>query len=524
MNARALLHVLLALSCVGAAACATIAPARFADTTVVVEVDDERPIPSPAKRLTTPLTYANALGRRTIVEGLDPRRTPRALDVNAFDDVPRSSWFTEPAGGALGAVTNQESGPPEAPLRVMPRHPESGRSGLVVLDARGIRYEIGRDPKDRPVMRTAAAAIASNLVRAVGYRVPEVDVVAIRESELVVASVDGQPAPNDAVRAFLDDGPPPFAGYYRVTATRWPPGVDLGPTQPHAVRDDDANDRVPHEDRRTLRALRVVRAWLSFAGFGVHSLRDVYVGAPGKGHVEHFIVGLEGALGADQARGPADEPRSADAAPDPTRGRDPLGLLVTFGFGGRQPPRDLRFPSIGAFEPEVTSADYESEVVFAPTYRMTAADAYWVAKHIATVPNEAIAAAVERGRVDQPTRERLVRIIAARRDGVVARAYADVTPVDVVSFDGVTVTLRDYGFTRRAEARFEVETVDDAGAPLAPPRVLMPTGALFTLTAPRAPYVVVRLHVTRGDYEAPRTTEVHLRERAGVLRVVGVVH
>ena len=128
--------------------------------------------------------------RRPTVDGLDFRRTPDALDVSSMDEVPSSSWFYRPAGGPLGAVTSVVNGPPVAPYLVLRRFPESRRSGLVIIDARGLRYELGRYSKDRPFMRTTAAVVGSHLMRAMGYRTAEVSIIALAESELRLEVID----------------------------------------------------------------------------------------------------------------------------------------------------------------------------------------------------------------------------------------------------------------------------------------------------------------------------------------------
>ena len=451
---HAIAVALAAFAC--AAACARVGPARFADLDPVEEVADDQPIPMPRKRLVTPLTYANVFGRRPPVEAMDLSRTPDALDVGAFDDVPTSSWFVLPAGGPLGAVTNVVNGPPEPPLLVLRRRPESGCSGLVVIDARGLRYELGADPVDRPFQRTTAAVVASHLVRAIGYRAPEVSIMALSEGDLrVEASADG-PIPALAVRELLDSGPPPVQGRYRVTATRWPIGVDLGPT-PQQTRDDDPNDRVPHPDRRTLRALAVVRAWLRAPDFGIKALRDVYVGAPGEGHVEHFVVGLEGALGADDAQGDAAEPRSDDPEPNPTSSENPLGLLVTLGLTSRRRRGDPRYPYLGDLDEHVRDGHYGT-IGFEPTYRRLAGDEYWGAKQLARISVDVIEAAVDAAAPpDVATRARLVDVLERRRLAVIARAFARVTPCEVVRTDAAGVVLRDEGFSPASAARTRYE-------------------------------------------------------------------
>ena len=250
--------------------------------------------------------------------------------------------------------------PPHAP-RALAR--EGGRNAASSSStARGLRYELGRDTADRPFLRTSAARGRERvLVRALGYRALEVSIVGLRAASTSnrAASADTR-ATRRPPRVPLIRGRRRRDGGYRATATRWPIGIDLGPTPAHGMRSDDDNDLVGHEDRRTLRALRLVRAWLAFPGFGVETLRDAYVGPPGRGHVQHFLVGLEGALGADVTRTGQQEPRARDPAPDPTQGHDPLHQLVTLGLGDRLRDSDRRFPALGAFDERVSDDDYDA--------------------------------------------------------------------------------------------------------------------------------------------------------------------
>ena len=512
------------LTGVAAGCAAHVAPARFADLVPIEEIADDAPIPVPQKRVLSWLSYSDAFSRRPTIDGLDLRRTPDALDVNAIDEVPTSSWFVHPAGGPLGAIRNVVNGPPEPPYLVLRRRPESGRSGLVIIDARGLRYELGRDPPDRPFLRTTAAVVASHLMRAMGYRTPEVSILALAESELRLEVIDRAPPPTEAVREFLDSGPPPTKGLYRVSATRWPVGLDVGLTPPHEPREDDPNDRLWHEDRRTLRALKTVRGWLGSPDFGIDHLRDVYVGAPGKGHLLHYVVGLEGSLGADDARGESVEPRSIDPQLNPTAGENPLRLLITFGLNARVYHGDPRYPFIGDFGTTVRKGDFGS-IGFEPTHRLQPSDSYWAAKQMAGISREVIEAAVDDAATpDSATRNRLIEVLDSRRLTVIALAYADVTPCEVVRTEAHAVVLRDAGFSPGDRTSYEVGFVDDGGSPFGATQVITPGGAVFTVQLPLAPYVILRLRVTRNGARAPRELEVHFRGGPDAQHRVGVRH
>ena len=179
--------------------CGGWTPARFADRPPVTVVHDDAPIAVPVKTVFIKELYqADVYVRRAIVNALDPRRPPHALDVNSLDEVPRSSWFRGAEDPNRPLIGYMRDGPPLPPFTLLDEeatHPESIR----IRDARGLRYELLHDPEDREGMRTGAAAITSRLIYALGYHTPEVYVILDHEKR-------------------------------RAAAIRWPAGRDLGPT------------------------------------------------------------------------------------------------------------------------------------------------------------------------------------------------------------------------------------------------------------------------------------------------------
>jgi hypothetical protein len=154
-------------------------------------------------------------------------------------------------------------------------------------------------------------------------------------------------------------------------ATRWPPGIELGPTDPNDTRRDDPNDHIPHRDRRTLRALGVLAAWLDLGDLGPEHVVDVYVGAPGRGHVQHFLIGLESSLGVQS--------RSRAGA----RATEPAAGVVRGGFLENLLARLARLSRAHQAHPlsSVPSTSYARGAV----ERLTSVDGYWIAKRIANI-------------------------------------------------------------------------------------------------------------------------------------------
>ena len=493
-------------------------PARFAADPPVVAVSDSAPIPLPHKL--DPLKevyYTDAYVRRPIVLAMDPETPVESGDVNALDEVPRSSWFDPP--------DTRPDGPPVAPLTPI-GEAESGQPGLAVTDARGLRYELRRDTKERPELVSASAAVASRLLGEIGYRTPEVHVVTVAVGDLKDVN---DKAAREAVTELLRDGSPPIGERYRVRATRWPVGIDLGPTPVAGVRPEDPNDHVPHAERRTLRALGLALYWMGLRRLPPFALRDVYVGEPGKGHLQHYVVALDDAFGAD-AVGREAEARLGGGGK--YLDENALTALLTLGLRRRRaPPVQTRWLALGEFQdvdpPEkfVTSPPYE------PADRLRPADAYWMGKRLAAVPAATITAALAAGHFSDPSaRARAAEVMETRRKRAIAWAFAQVTPAEVERIEPAHLMLRDEANSRKVTGlvaeRYAVTFLDDHGTTVAPAIVVQVPDAVVSIPLPPGvpDYLVVRATAIREVGTAPRPVEVHVLKEVAGIRVLGVVH
>jgi len=516
----------------GTAACG-YRPPRFADRAPVLTAGDNAPIPVPRRRRGFSADTITDLNlRNVIVDALEPERTPEAGDVNALDEVPRSSWFDpEPAPGATPAAGE---GPPELPLTALAPSsvsrddwpPAAASENLITtlegtvvaaVDALGRRYVLRRDPPDHPALRTGTEVVAGRLVRALGYLSPRADILEIGAADLA--------GPPERVRAFLAAGPQPERGRYRVSAVRWPIGVDLGPTLALATRRDDPNDRIPHRDRRTLRALGMVAGWLRWTPLDPEHLRDVYVGPPGRGHVQHHLVGLHTALGAGLiGLLPADGTT--------------LQRVLTLGLTPEPAPipRKQRWAGVGEIGPLVTERDIDPSPSFAPIDRALPGDHYWAAKRIRSLPAGTLAGAVAAARLpDATAAAHLLTMLEARRAQIAAFAYGRVTPCEVERIAGDTLVLRDlgveHGLWSAMDSRYRVEQLSEEGNELAPTRWITSADALIDVPLPPpSGYLVLRVQVVRlagSPAPDPGGLELHLvagRTSGAAWRVRGVRH
>ncbi len=482
-------------------------PARFALAPPVERADDERAVAMPKPRTFFPTFFeADVYVRRELVNMLDPKRTPAAVDVNQLDDVVASSWYSPPRLADKPLKGYTRNGPPVPPFTAIDEPPSSETPGVrVVIDARGIRYELLSDLAGRRGMRTGAAATASRLAFALGYETPEVH---------VTTTPDGE----------------------RVAATQWPVGVDLGPTSIAHTRADDPNDRLDPRDRRSLRALRLVGAWLDFKRFAPRMLRDAYAGKPGEGHVRHYLVGLDGALGVDRYRDAVQWVLDKDR-------EDSNFFLRLFSLGLSPKPAaympETPWPSVGLYEEFATPSEYSPSPPFEPGDRLLPADAYWAAKRIAAVSQRILGRAVISSHLGAPEQNWLLQLLAARRAQVVAWGFDRTTPLEVATLAtsvneagaGVLELVDlaiDSGVAKARHMSYAVRFLASDGSELERRDDLRPEKARLSVALPSAAaahdYVVVHVRGYRRGRPLPNAFEAHLRQGPLGFRLVGVRH
>lgn len=503
------------LAAASLAGCGAYRPARFADRDPITVVRDA-PVPKPARTVIPEWSrYADAYAKRWLVDGMDPRRTPEALDIDAFDRVVDSSWFAASRPPSLDGYARAW---PTPPFERVTDDPILDRLELeVVDDANGARWELARDAPERARLRTAAGAISSRLLHALGYLAAESHVTRGSDGERVLAIAWGAPRSGEA-------------GV----------GAWIGATRPTSTRDDDPNDVVPHEDRRSLRALGLVSAWIGLNEIRPRMLQDVYLGADGEGHVEHQVAGLEDSLGAGALL-------SALRRDDDRPARNPWVALGSLGFSAKESgdPDDAPFPTVGLFLPTVAAGAERLSVPFGPAQDALPGDLYWMGKRIAAVSDDTIADAVASGQLDADARAYLGRALSGRRDDVARFAMARVTPLELRAEAGLAIDpagarflvigLRDEavarGYAAREDSRYVVEAMSEDGDLVAARVDVAARGSAVDLTLPfdlfdARDYLVVRVRAVRSGDALP-WMELHLRrgaERDADVRVRGVRH
>ncbi len=494
-HVRALWAALLAVACAHS-------PARYRDVAAVGVAGDDVPVPVPSRTRVLKGTHLSRVYlQRPVLEALETTRVPRARDVNAYDEVPRSSWFDPLEGRGAKELEDAYAivGKPKPPFRILDRKGAIEPGALVVEDARGHRWELVRDHPAPRDTRTAAAAIGSRLARLAGWIAPETWVVDLR--------------------------PAPKPGWERVAAVHWSPGIDVGPTPEGRRRADDPNDRIAHRDRRSLRALGVLAAWLDARNLGPEATRDAYVGRRGAGHVRHYVVGFSGWLGAHRTHR-----HKKEALPVGEVSGNVFTNLITFGL--RPEPTDpTPRPDLRAFKPKLRAAKWRPRHPYEPRDRMLPDDAYWGAKRLARIDDDAMEWAVAAGKIrDAKVARHLIDALRSRRQDLTRWAYAEVTPCEVESLNDDEVVLRDEAVASDLQPGgatiYAVAFLDEDGDELFPSISVRPSRATFTVELPEKlrGYFILRVLALRGATEGARPMEVHaIRDQAGT-RVLGIRH
>ena len=262
----------------------------------------------PRERLTDPVRITWNIG--TLFGG---DRVPPADNINALDEVPNSTWFTNriglfpltPKQAAMGPGHGQ--GPDQSGKWVVVSAKTEGVTpGFNIRDAKGDTYLIKFDPRGALGQTSAAGVISGRILHAAGYNVPDDAVVTFRRDDLVLGEgvtikvSRGVKRPMtdadiDTILSRVDKLP---GDEWLAISSKFLRGKPLGPFSYRGRRKDDPNDRVNHQNRRELRGLYVLAAWLNHFDVKQQNSLDMFVTEEGKSFVKHHLIDFASTLGA----------------------------------------------------------------------------------------------------------------------------------------------------------------------------------------------------------------------------------
>ena len=534
-----------ALYCGG---CATRHQVVFTDGPVITRVDDTRDIPEPEELDFLRLSHLiDNLVLRQARLGLDPNPPWPARDVNRLGRVVDSSWYTNRIvaldAEAVGRGPGGGDPGPEAyrPWTITGLKTGGMNPGFNFRDSRGAGYICKFDKPGEPIVATAAGAIASRLFWALGYNVPDDRVVEFERGDLRIE--DGATVRNemghkralrpDDIDALLESVPGRTpGGGYRALASRFLDGRPVGGYAYSGTREDDPNDTIPHEKRRSLRGLRVFGAWLGHVDQKIDNSLDVYVKEGDRRFLRHYLVDFDACLGGfwsarhEQRIGFHYEFDLHEFF----TGLPALGLMVR-PYERIGPPEH---PQIGVFESRLFDpAAWRPNYVNNYFDACGRADAFWAGTVLAGITDRIIDAAVEAGRYPDPAAAGIAaRVLRDRRDKTLRWALTRAAPA--IGLDRIVPTgtgLRIRAGDALAAAglasglRFGVEVLDRDGVSLGTALRESPTPEVEipALMEAGLDYMIVRWSAVDADGRRLPDSEGHYLRDAGGWRLIGVL-
>ncbi|MBX2811348.1 MAG: hypothetical protein KTR25_06050 [Myxococcales bacterium] len=376
---------------------------------------------------------------------------PPALDINDFGEVVDSTWFTNRIGRGNMSITEVVLGPPPSsgpvsgPLKVTSAKILGASPGLRVEDSLGQQFVVKFDPPAYPALASGAEVITTKILHAAGYNVPENTVHHFSLDDVYVSEETSSPSHSE-LQSILQLANPTRAGEVRALFSRIIPGQAVGSFKYRGTREDDPNDSIPHERRRSLRGYRWFCAWTNNTDTRASNTLDVFRTASGEakqGHLVHYLIDFGNALGSLGTKA-----KYASDGYDPLWSWSVVGE-VFFSLGLRYrywlPIQRSRFRSIGFFESEVFVPERWSPSISNPAFAAsTPLDAFWAASIMAEFNQAMIKAIVDSAAYpSQAAAEYVSKVLWARRNKILAMAFKRVSPLSHFKVEDNTLQFTD---------------------------------------------------------------------------------
>jgi len=392
-----------------------------------------------------------------------------ASNVNSFDEVPDSSWFTNRIGLPLArgkpAPTLQAfaRGPcvtqpldTNGPWTVTGAKPNGFNPGFIIKAANGLRYLIKFDGLAQGVRPTAADVIGSRIYHAAGFFTPCNRVVYFDRSILNIdpkargedADGDDEPLTQAHLDVVFSKAQVLPDGRYRAASSLFVDGKPLGPWTYQGRRADDPNDVVDHEMRRELRGAYVLAAWTNHFDSREQNTLSAWVESarqPDRGYLRHYYIDFGDCFGSIW------EPPLLGRRIGSAYYFDVPYLLEDFvTLGIPQRPWDTaRLGKSGAvfgyydvkhFRPDMYRPGYPNP----PFSAMTERDAAWMARILSRFSDRHVAALVNSADLrSELLVSELTRILIGRRDKLLKRYLGRLSPLANPRIDTGVLCLDD---------------------------------------------------------------------------------
>ena len=481
---------LILLVCMAATVGRTVSAGSRVAVRPPLRVDhDQRPIPLPKASEVSEL-YAilyNSWFRPLNLENHVVNASDRgSLNVNAWDEVPDSSWFANRIGRqpmSFGEVLAGLKGkePDPGPWKILRIRDEGYTPKVDIRDASGATYVLKFDLPEKPERNSASERICTLVMHAAGYNVPYNTIVYFRPRDLELdkdsyyrdALKKRRPMTQADLESLLARLKPRPDGTYRGMASLMLSGTTLGPFVYTGTRKDDPNDIIPHELRRELRGMRVIASWINHTDVKDINAMDVYVAGD---YVKHYMLDFGSTMG------------SGDFIHGPYRigheyiydGGATSHSLVTLGFYRRPWEVEGRivYPEVGYYEAALFDpAKWKPNYPNLAFLRMDDSDAYWGTKIVTAYSNQVIRSLAEAGDYSRAeVTEYLEDVMLSRRDAIGNYWFDRITALEdftlARSGSGMELCFRDLALERAyadgGSRSYRVQTMEADGRELAP--------------------------------------------------------
>jgi len=413
----------------------------------------------------------------------------RSLDANIYDEIPDSNFFVNRhfrsplSASDLAAGYRVTPGPDvSSTLTVYKGKNEGQHSGFFVRDSRGDEYLFKFDPFDNFELTTSAEVIASRFYYAIGYHVPQYDVVSFDPALLVPAPdarvVDdtgfNKPLTAEKLAEMMLFIPRDHNGHYRASASKILKGENKGYVPFTGRRSDDPEDLYDHERLRTIRALSVFSYWLGNNDVRESNTLDYVISdEKGKEVLRHYIIDFSAALGSSSsgAKAPMIMHEYMVDYGETAKAYLALGLWEKpwqkrWREAGEKPNDS---PAIGYFDNRYFDpAKAKMQLPYMAFKDLTRADGFWAAKIINSFSNDDIRTLVGTGKLSRPEdAEYLVGVLAERRDIIARYWFEKASPLDAFEYKDHVLSFHDLaveaGFTSAEARSYHVEVIQKTG-------------------------------------------------------------
>jgi hypothetical protein len=405
------------------------------------------------------------------------------------------------------------------------------------------------DDAGKPERASAASVIGSAVYDAIGFHISCEQIVVLRKAQLKltpglkVVDNEGVSRPfDDAALGEVLAGTTQVPGdLVRMQASKWLPGLALGPFRYIGTRPDDPNDVIDHANRRELRGSRVLSAWLDHWDAREQNSMDVWMASDPKdkrsspGHVVHYFLDTSDALGGEIWLGEMARRLGYSYTLDFA---DIFRSLITLGAEERPWDHARRMPGrekFGYFRTQDFEPDAWKPLYPNPAFlRMTERDAAWMARIIARFSIDDIRRLVALGQWSDPSdAEYLANVLVERQRRILVRYLGKLSPIGEVRAAGSDqICATDFARLRSvfpATAFHYTVTERGAGQRIALPAEAAAGGAFCFRTQPVVtgsftdgdPARIVTFEVRNGTGAAPLVIHGYDLGQRG-MRVVGL--